>query len=131
MKKIVKGAIILNALSLGYGFYNGYFKNVNVKTKYSIPDFESKIENFIKNEENKKFFSLPHIKRDEMIKNLEEQEYDILIIRGGSAGAGVLINAFSSGLKAALIEKSDFSSRTSTRSTKLIHGGIRYLEEAA
>ncbi|KAG5518199.1 hypothetical protein PMAC_003385 [Pneumocystis sp. 'macacae'] len=57
-------------------------------------------------------------------------EYDLLIIGGGATGAGCALDAASRGLKVALVEKYDFSSGTSSRSTKLVHGGIRYLEKA-
>ena len=57
-------------------------------------------------------------------------EYDMLVIGGGATGAGVALDAAGRGLKVALIEKYDFSSGTSSRSTKLIHGGVRYLQKA-
>ena len=57
-------------------------------------------------------------------------EYDILVIGGGATGAGVAVDASVRGLKTALVEKYDFSSGTSSRSTKLIHGGVRYLQKA-
>lgn len=60
--------------------------------------------------------------------NMQEQEFDIAIIGGGICGAGVARDAASRGLKVALIEAGDFASGTSSRSSKLIHGGIRYLE---
>ena len=56
--------------------------------------------------------------------------YDVLVIGGGATGAGVAVDAASRGLKTALVEKYDFSSGTSSRSTKLIHGGVRYLQKA-
>jgi len=58
------------------------------------------------------------------------QVFDICIIGGGATGAGCLLDAQSRGLKAVLIEKHDFASETSSKSTKLIHGGVRYLEQA-
>ena len=57
----------------------------------------------------------------------EGQVYDVLIIGGGSTGAGAALDAVSRGLKTACIEREDFSSGTSSRSTKLIWGGSRYL----
>ncbi|KAF5094614.1 hypothetical protein D0Z00_003466 [Geotrichum galactomycetum] len=56
--------------------------------------------------------------------------YDILVVGGGATGAGVALDAASRGLKVALLERDDFSCGTSSRSTKLIHGGVRYLEKA-
>ncbi|XP_061353083.1 glycerol-3-phosphate dehydrogenase SDP6, mitochondrial-like isoform X2 [Gastrolobium bilobum] len=55
---------------------------------------------------------------------------DILIIGGGATGSGVALDAVTRGLRIGLVEREDFSSGTSSRSTKLIHGGVRYLEKA-
>ncbi|CAH7676450.1 glycerol-3-phosphate dehydrogenase [Phakopsora pachyrhizi] len=59
-----------------------------------------------------------------------EDEYDLLIIGGGATGAGVALDASSRGLRVALVERDDFSSGTSSKSTKLVHGGVRYLQKA-
>ncbi|TAQ86495.1 hypothetical protein B7494_g5179 [Chlorociboria aeruginascens] len=56
--------------------------------------------------------------------------YDLLIIGGGATGAGVALDAATRGLKVAVVERDDFSSGTSSKSTKLVHGGVRYLEKA-
>ncbi|RPB25952.1 DAO-domain-containing protein [Terfezia boudieri ATCC MYA-4762] len=58
------------------------------------------------------------------------QMYDLIIIGGGATGCGIALDAASRGLKVALIERDDFSSGTSSKSTKLVHGGVRYLEKA-
>ncbi len=58
------------------------------------------------------------------------QIFDLLVIGGGATGCGVALDAASRGLKVALVEKNDFSEGTSSRSTKLVHGGVRYLEAA-
>jgi len=68
--------------------------------------------------------------RDEMVSRLESDEFDVLVIGGGAVGAGVAMDAATRGLKVALVEKNDFASGTSSRSTKLIHGGLRYLAQA-
>ncbi|WP_138989409.1 glycerol-3-phosphate dehydrogenase/oxidase [Larkinella sp. C7] len=70
------------------------------------------------------------MQRTDHLKEAENQEFDICIIGGGATGAGCLLDAQSRGLKAILIEKHDFASETSSKSTKLIHGGVRYLEQA-
>jgi glycerol-3-phosphate dehydrogenase len=57
-------------------------------------------------------------------------EYDLLVIGGGATGTGIALDAASRGLKVALVEKDDFASGTSSKSTKLVHGGVRYLEKA-
>lgn len=59
-----------------------------------------------------------------------EEPYDLLVIGGGATGTGVALDAASRGLKVALVEKDDFASGTSSKSTKLVHGGVRYLEKA-
>ena len=56
--------------------------------------------------------------------------YDLIVIGGGATGCGIALDAASRGLKVALIERDDFSSGTSSKSTKLVHGGVRYLEKA-
>lgn len=65
-------------------------------------------------------------------ENVEEeaQPYDLLIIGGGATGSGIALDAATRGLKVAVVERDDFSSGTSSKSTKLVHGGVRYLEKA-
>uniref|UniRef100_A0A667ZUG4 Glycerol-3-phosphate dehydrogenase, mitochondrial n=1 Tax=Myripristis murdjan TaxID=586833 RepID=A0A667ZUG4_9TELE len=58
------------------------------------------------------------------------QEFDVLIVGGGATGSGCALDAVTRKLKTALVERDDFSSGTSSRSTKLIHGGVRYLQKA-
>jgi glycerol-3-phosphate dehydrogenase len=67
--------------------------------------------------------------RPVLIDKLKEENFDLLIIGGGITGAGIALDAASRGLKTALIEKNDFAFGTSSRSTKLIHGGLRYLKQ--
>uniref|UniRef100_A0A8D8U3P6 Glycerol-3-phosphate dehydrogenase n=1 Tax=Cacopsylla melanoneura TaxID=428564 RepID=A0A8D8U3P6_9HEMI len=69
--------------------------------------------------------------REEQIKALTAgEEFDVLIIGGGATGSGCALDAVTRGLKTALVEFDDFASGTSSRSTKLIHGGVRYLQKA-
>ena len=63
------------------------------------------------------------------IKDNQEKIWDIAIIGGGSSGFGVALDALSRGLSVVLLEKSDFAKGTSSRSTKLLHGGVRYLAQ--
>lgn len=65
--------------------------------------------------------------REQFIKQTEQMKFDLIIIGGGITGAGVLRDAAMRGLKTLLIEKYDFSNGTSSRSSKLLHGGLRYL----
>src|ERR1043165_5299339 len=68
-------------------------------------------------------------RRAEYIDVLKNTTYDLLIIGGGITGVGISLDAASRGLRTALVEKNDFASGTSSRSTKLIHGGLRYLKQ--
>ena len=67
--------------------------------------------------------------RDEALKSLTTTTFDVLVIGGGVTGVGAALDAASRGLKVALVEASDLASGTSSRSSKLIHGGLRYLEQ--
>lgn len=67
--------------------------------------------------------------RSQYLTDLQATTYDLLIIGGGITGAGAALDAASRGLKTALVEKVDFGWGTSSRSTKLIHGGLRYLKQ--
>jgi glycerol-3-phosphate dehydrogenase len=64
------------------------------------------------------------------LESLQDQRYDLLILGGGITGAGVALDATLRGFRTALIDKGDFASGTSSVSSKLIHGGLRYLEHA-
>lgn len=67
--------------------------------------------------------------RAQYLLQLQNDTFDLLVIGGGITGAGIALDAVTRGLKVCLIEKSDFASGTSSRSTKLIHGGLRYLKQ--
>src|SRR5687768_534716 len=64
-------------------------------------------------------------------RSLDKEVFDVLVVGGGIFGAGVARDATLRGLRVALIDKGDFASGTSSRSSKLIHGGFRYLEQGA
>ena len=67
--------------------------------------------------------------RNSDIEELKSREFDILVIGGGVVGSGIALDAASRGLSVALVESDDFAAGTSSRSSKLIHGGLRYLEQ--
>ncbi len=69
------------------------------------------------------------LERKNITSKLQSTEFDVLIIGGGITGAGIALDAASRGMKVALVEKNDFASGTSSKSTKLIHGGLRYLKQ--
>ena len=72
---------------------------------------------------------LTYKNRTQTLKKLTEEKLDVLIIGGGITGAGLALQAGAQGLDAALIEMQDFAAGTSSRSTKLVHGGLRYLKQ--
>src|SRR5688572_1912086 len=74
-------------------------------------------------------FECSYKNRQRIVDSLQSGAYDLLIIGGGITGAGIALDAASRGLRTALIEKNDFAFGTSSRSTKLIHGGLRYLKQ--
>ncbi|MGA1705923.1 MAG: FAD-dependent oxidoreductase, partial [Candidatus Nanopelagicaceae bacterium] len=73
--------------------------------------------------------ALNNQQRSEDLEHLESDEFDIVVIGGGVTGAGIALDAASRGLSVALLEAADLASGTSSRSSKLIHGGLRYLEQ--
>jgi glycerol-3-phosphate dehydrogenase len=68
------------------------------------------------------------IARDQALAALQSEEFDVLVVGGGITGAGVALDAASRGYSVALLERADFASGTSSRSSKLVHGGLRYLQ---
>ena len=71
----------------------------------------------------------PPFQRPEMLRRLGAEQFDVVVIGGGITGLGVVLDAASRGLSAALVERDDFASGTSSKSSKLIHGGLRYLQQ--
>ena len=67
--------------------------------------------------------------RPEALSRLNTEQFDVVVIGGGITGAGVALDAASRGLRVALLERDDFASGTSSKSSKLIHGGLRYLQQ--
>jgi len=67
--------------------------------------------------------------RADMLRRLASESFDVLVIGGGITGVGVALDAASRGLKTALVEADDFASGTSSKSSKLVHGGLRYLQQ--
>lgn len=67
--------------------------------------------------------------RAHILREMENKQFDVLVIGGGITGAGIALDAQSRGMNTALIEMQDFAAGTSSRSTKLVHGGLRYLKQ--
>src|SRR6187397_651396 len=66
--------------------------------------------------------------REDAVSTLADEPFDVLVVGGGITGAGVALDAATRGYSVALVEKADFASGTSSRSSKLVHGGLRYLQ---
>ena len=73
--------------------------------------------------------AVPAFDRRQALVRLADEEFDVLVVGGGVTGAGVALDAASRGLRTALVEKGDFASGTSSKSSKMVHGGIRYLQQ--
>lgn len=71
----------------------------------------------------------PFFNRSTALQKLGSAEFDVVVVGGGITGAGVALDAASRGLSVALVERDDFASGTSSKSSKLIHGGLRYLQQ--
>ena len=67
--------------------------------------------------------------RTDMLERLAAESFDVLVIGGGITGTGVALDAAARGLRTALVERDDFASGTSSKSSKLVHGGLRYLQQ--
>ena len=70
-----------------------------------------------------------NINRKERVESLKSKKYDVVVIGGGITGAGIALDATTRGMNVALVEMQDFAAGTSSRSTKLVHGGLRYLKQ--
>src|SRR5437660_4395595 len=68
------------------------------------------------------------LSREAALQMLESESFDVVVIGGGVTGAGVALDAASRGYSVALVERADYASGTSSRSSKLVHGGLRYLQ---
>ncbi|KQC30788.1 glycerol-3-phosphate dehydrogenase/oxidase [Flagellimonas eckloniae] len=77
----------------------------------------------------KEIVEFSNLNRKKTIQELSQETFDLVVIGGGITGGGIALDAASRGMKVALLEKGDFASGTSSKSTKLIHGGLRYLKQ--
>jgi len=71
----------------------------------------------------------PSFDRSDALRHLRTGSFDVLVVGGGITGAGVALDAAARGLSVALVERDDFASGTSSKSSKLVHGGLRYLQQ--
>jgi glycerol-3-phosphate dehydrogenase len=72
---------------------------------------------------------MPSFDRSDALRRMGSERFDVLVIGGGITGAGVALDAAARGLRTALVERNDFASGTSSKSSKMIHGGLRYLQQ--
>src|SRR6476620_1132858 len=75
---------------------------------------------------------MPHptpFRRTDMLDRLESEAFDVLVVGGGITVTGIALDAATRGLRTALVERDDFASGTSSKSSKLVHGGLRYLQQ--
>jgi glycerol-3-phosphate dehydrogenase len=72
---------------------------------------------------------IPPFERQEALRRLADEPLDVLVVGGGITGAGCALDATARGLRTGLVERADFASGTSSKSSKLVHGGIRYLQQ--
>src|ERR1700755_2474646 len=88
-------------------------------------------KNWWNNRINSRQNELMEIKREALVNQISDPSiiWDLIIIGGGATGLGVAVDAASRGFKTLLLEQSDFAKGTSSRSTKLVHGGVRYLAQ--
>ncbi|XP_034828534.1 glycerol-3-phosphate dehydrogenase, mitochondrial isoform X1 [Maniola hyperantus] len=115
-KLLIGGAGVAGAVVAGWALYAD-----DKPQWYNAPTVSARTE--------RKKRPLPS--RTEQVNMLQAgHTYDVLIIGGGATGAGCALDATTRGLRTALVEADDFASGTSSRSTKLIHGGVRYLQKA-
>ncbi|TBU06762.1 glycerol-3-phosphate dehydrogenase [Hamiltosporidium magnivora] len=118
MKKNTK--YLVGSILLGYAGYKtikeGYhfYRNHELEKKYK----------------KKPSLSWAPLSRNESINRMKSKEFDLLIVGGGASGSGCALDAVTRGLSVALVDAGDFGCETSSKSTKLLHGGIRYLEKA-
>lgn len=73
--------------------------------------------------------TLAILNRTQLLEKMSKTEYDLFVIGGGITGAGIALDAVTRGMKVGLCEMQDFAAGTSSRSTKLVHGGLRYLKQ--
>ncbi|XP_075036948.1 glycerol-3-phosphate dehydrogenase, mitochondrial isoform X2 [Mixophyes fleayi] len=121
-RNVIKGSLLLGGGAVATVFGLSHLTDTKKKGNLTHVDAAEPVRQASQNE-------LPS--REAQLLTLENtKEFDVLVIGGGATGCGCALDAVTRGLKTALVEKDDFSSGTSSRSTKLIHGGVRYLQKA-
>ncbi|BFZ61741.1 mitochondrial glycerol-3-phosphate dehydrogenase [Saitoella coloradoensis] len=114
--------LALGGLTAGGLALNAFSQPVHAETPTGVPTHD------VPTPDVKSFPNIPT--RAQNLQQLKGQEFDLLIVGAGATGTGVAVDAAARGLRVAVVERDDFASGTSSRSTKLVHGGVRYLEKA-
>ncbi|NVJ89144.1 MAG: glycerol kinase GlpK [Flavobacteriaceae bacterium] len=136
------GAALLAGLQSGF-WHKDAIEKLRISDKVFTPEMktkqrEKKYKGWLKAVEKtitksaeikKEDLRFSNLDRDKILKKIVTKNFDLVIIGGGVTGAGIALDASSRGMKVCLIEKNDFASGTSSKSTKLIHGGLRYLKQ--
>ncbi|XP_040296134.1 glycerol-3-phosphate dehydrogenase, mitochondrial [Bufo bufo] len=121
-RKVIQGSLVLGGGAVATVYGLSHLTDQKKKANLTHVQAAELIRTSTQNE-------LPS--REAQLLTLENtKEFDVLVIGGGATGCGCALDAVTRGLKTALVERDDFSSGTSSRSTKLIHGGVRYLQKA-
>ncbi|XP_056392575.1 glycerol-3-phosphate dehydrogenase, mitochondrial [Hyla sarda] len=122
-RKVLQGTVLLGGGAVATVYGLSHLTDKRKKANLTHVQAAELVRNTSQNNE------LPS--REAQLLTLENtKEFDVLVIGGGATGCGCALDAVTRGLKTALVERDDFSSGTSSRSTKLIHGGVRYLQKA-
>ncbi|KAK2735968.1 mitochondrial glycerol-3-phosphate dehydrogenase [Myotisia sp. PD_48] len=95
-----------------------------------FPRIKSRDEQINDLKQNSRTISPSSTDASSSVNSDEDAPYDLLVIGGGATGSGIALDAATRGLRVAMVERDDFSAGTSSKSTKLVHGGVRYLEKA-
>ncbi|CAL5218513.1 g200 [Coccomyxa viridis] len=119
MKTAVRGGLLLISAGAGAAAVSAYYQ-----AKYPT-DPSPAVSRLLHNEVPTRAHQLQHL-----AGGTPDDPFDILVIGGGATGTGCAVDAATRGLRTALVEREDFGSGTSSKSTKLVHGGVRYLEKA-
>ena len=122
VKKIVGIGTCVTGLGLGSFMY---YRMKNLQ-RASVLHVSAETEDLNANYPDRMFVP----PRSELLDKLKKEGFDVLVIGGGATGVGVALDSQTRGLNTALVEMHDFAAATSSRSTKLIHGGVRYLQAA-
>ncbi|KAM3917564.1 glycerol-3-phosphate dehydrogenase, mitochondrial [Leptodactylus fuscus] len=121
-RKVIQGTLVFGGGAVATVFGLSHLTDTKKKANLTYVQAAELVRSANQNE-------LPS--REAQLLTLENtKEFDVLVIGGGATGCGCALDAVTRGLKTALVERDDFSSGTSSRSTKLIHGGVRYLQKA-